>query len=277
MKASEHTEAMLAGWKVANVDRADLAVRRPCGAMLWQRNRVLEGLPLAWAKAENAHGAEIYIRPARGFDWPMVFLDDLPVSVAQQMAWDHGAMVVQTSFAGGCHAWIPCALALDEAARHRVQRWLARKMGADFGSVSGEHLGRLAGFKNWKRGGCWVNVLAFPTDPSHIPANLSLDLCQRMRWQGELSPESLKPAQPTPEEPLLGKFLERPMNPATGDASPSGREWGWVCRMLETGRDPEWITLNLVARAWSRRGQDAERYARRTVEKAMEKVGRSLL
>ena len=90
----------------------------------------------------------------------------------------HGGLAVQTSPAGGCHLWLPCARTLDEAARHRVQRWLAECMGADLGSVSGEHLGRLAGFRNWKRGGCWVNVVAFPEDrttaplPMTVPADL---------------------------------------------------------------------------------------------------------
>ena len=82
MKASWHTETMLAAWRRARVDRADLALRRPSGAMLWQRDLALEDLPMAWARAENAHGAEVYLRPARGRDWPMVFLDDLLPSIA---------------------------------------------------------------------------------------------------------------------------------------------------------------------------------------------------
>jgi hypothetical protein len=162
MKASWHTETMLTGWQSARVTRADLALRRSSGAMLWQSNLALEELPLAWARAENAHGAEVYIRPARGLDWPMVFLDDVLLEVAMAAARGHGGLAIQTSPAGGCHLWLPCAQNLNEAARHQVQRWLAERIGGDLGSVSGEHLGRLAGFKNWKRGGCWVNVVAFP-------------------------------------------------------------------------------------------------------------------
>ena len=47
MKASWHTETMLAGWQSARVTRADLALRRSSGAMLWQSNLALEELPLA--------------------------------------------------------------------------------------------------------------------------------------------------------------------------------------------------------------------------------------
>ena len=50
-------------------------------------------------------------------------------------------------------------------------------------------------------------------------------------------------------------------------------DWAWACNMLEAGMDPEAVRQELVATARSRRGPDAERYARRTVEKAMVKVG----
>jgi hypothetical protein len=46
-------------------------------------------------------------------------------------------------------------------------------------------------------------------------------------------------------------------------------EWGWVCRLLETGQSAEKVYLMLVDRAASRRGSDVERYARRTVERAL--------
>ena len=258
MRAAEHTVAMLAGWRSARVDRADLAVRRPCGSMLWQRNRVLEDLPLAWARAENAHQGEIYIRPARGFAWPMVLLDDVAPARALSVAHRHGGVVVQTSPTGGCHLWLPCTRVLDEAERYRVQRTLAEEMGADLGSVSGEHLGRLAGFKNWKRGGCWVNVLWAPevqgVHEALEPPRAALAI-----------PEEAHPLKPPQER-------SRPHSGVGGDASPSGQEWGWVCRMLETGRDPEAVYLELLDRARLRRGQDAEGYARRTVERAMVKV-----
>jgi hypothetical protein len=42
--------------------------------------------------------------------------------------------------------------------------------------------------------------------------------------------------------------------------------------MLESGCRPEDAYWALVAKARERRGDDAERYAKRTVERAMEKV-----
>ena len=127
--------------------------------MLWHADRPLATLPLPWARAHNVRNADVYVRPARGYRWPLVFLDDVPCSAAAAVARKYGALLIHTSAAGGCHIWLRCSLPLDEDERHRAQRYLAPRLGADLGSISGEHLGRLAGFKNCKRAGVWVNVL----------------------------------------------------------------------------------------------------------------------
>lgn len=258
MKAAEHTEAMLAAWRKLGVNLADLAVRRRDGAMLWQRDRPLEGLPLAWARAENAHGADIYARPARGHPWALVFLDDVAQALAMEVAESNGGLAVRTSLEGGCHLWLPTSAPLDEAGRCCRQRWLAQQLGADPGSVSGEHLGRLAGFRNWKRCGCWVNLLRTLVDPE-----IRLVIPQDILEQEGPGPASR--AKPGAADPYTRSGR---------DASPSGMEWGWVCRMLEAGKDPEQVRRDLIAVAGSRRGADIERYAQRTVESAMRKVGR---
>lgn len=245
MKAAEHTEAMLAAWKRLGVNLADLAIRRRDGSMLWQRSRALEDLPLGWARAENAHGADIYVRPARGHPWAVVFLDDVAADLAVEMATSNGGLAVQTSEEGGCHLWLPTSEPLDEAGRCRRQRWLAQQLGADPASVSGEHLGRLAGFRNWKRGSCWVNVLA---------------------------PAAVGPATRTE----AGTMETLTPTSAQRDVSPSGQEWGWVCRMLEAGWSPRQVYEGLLAKSSARRGTDAERYARYTVEKATERFRRRL-
>ena len=259
MKASDHTEAMLAGWKGMGVDRADLALRLPDGEVAWQRNRPLESLPLAWPRAANAHGAEVYIRPARGFEWPLVFLDDVAVALAMEAVERHGGLAIQTSNAGGCHLWLPCSRPLDEGRRCRVQRWLAGSFGADPASISGEHLGRLAGFRNWKRCGCWVNLLRSLVDPE-----ISL-----------IVPGALQEGEDRSACPGAKHGPPDPYTRSGRDTSPSGMDWYWVCTRLEAGADPEQVRRDLVAAAWARRGQDAERYARRTVESAMRKVGRA--
>lgn len=252
MRAADHSQRMLQGWAEVQVGRADLAVRRSDGAMLWRRDQPLEGLPLSWARAENAHGGEIYIRPARGFAWPLVFMDDLPIPVARQLALAYGAMVIQTSVAGGCHVWLPCDRALDEDARLQAQRGLAARFGADKASVSGEHLGRFAGFKNWKRGGCWVNLLC------------AMDGARRFPVQAAAASPALRATQP----PRPGTVTRG----GSGDHSASAQEWGWVCHLLEAGQPPEHVYQMLVDRAASRRGSDVERYARRTIEKALARI-----
>jgi hypothetical protein len=245
VKAAEHTEAMLTAWRELGVNLADLAVRRCDGAMLWQRGRPLADLPLAWGRAENAHGADIYVRPARGHSWALVLLDDVAQDLAVEVAQSNGGLAIRTSLEGGCHLWLPASAPLDEAGRCQRQRWLAQQLGADPASVSGEHLGRLAGFRNWKRGGCWVNVLTpAVAGPKSVRAAA-----------GSGCPETLH---------------------TNRDVSPSGQEWGWTCRMLEAGWSPRMVYEALVAKASARRGTDAERYARRTVEKATEKLRRQL-
>jgi hypothetical protein len=252
MTASEHMQAMLQWWAGAGIDRADLAVRRPSGAMLWHRDRPLDALPLAWARAENVQQADIYIRPARGPAWPLIFVDDVSVDHAQAVACAVDALIVETSPAGGCHVWIRCDRALAEDERRQAQRgWVAR-LHADPGSVSGEHLGRLAGFKNWKRGGCWVNVRA----ASHADRP----------WSVVNDPTVTRRARPSPTRPRDRDGLR--------DTTPSGQDWAWVCTRLEQHHDPNTIYRRLVDRARPRRGPDAERYAQRTLDRARQHIAR---
>lgn len=249
-RASAHTATMLHGWAQAGIDCADLAIRRPDGAMLWQRDCPLSHLSLPWARAHNVKHGDVYIRPARGYPWPLVFLDDVTPEKARLIARKYATVVVHTSPCGGCHLWLRVATALDEHQRYQAQRWLVPRAGADPGSVSGEHLGRLAGMKNWKRHGVWVNVLdcgnrqAPPWDPT--PA-----------------------LQPTPPD-------DRPLTVAPGrhhspgvDCSESAREWGWVCGALEAGVSPDIVYRQLVDRASLRRGRDAARYASYTIKRAI--------
>jgi hypothetical protein len=253
MKARDHTQAMLSWWKNAGVERIDLAVKRPDGKrpkgkMAWQHDRSLETIPLSWAGWENARCAEIYIRPARYYSWPIVFLDDLPVATAARVVRKYDALVVNTSREGGCHLWLSCSYALDEDQRGRAQRWLFQRIGGDPVSISGEHLGRLAGFRNWKRGGTWVNVLA--------------GTLKSKRWDPRF-----ETAQTAPSAPSLS-----PSTSTEPDSSPSAKEWGWICGLLEAGCDPKTAYYRLVDRSRRRRGRDAERYARCTIKRAVDHV-----
>ncbi len=249
MRAYEHTGSMLNWWRGLGIKRADLAIKLPRG-MIWHHNLPADALPLAWARSQNAHHGEVYIRPARGYAWPVVFLDDVPVPLARSVAHKYDALVVDTSPAGGCHIWLACDWPLPERSRCKAQRWLAQCINADLGSVSGEHLGRLAGFKNWKRAGTWVNVLVAS--------------CHGQRW----NPAA---ASLTPTDQRRGgqRRLRR------RDTTPSGREWGWVCGMIEAGCSPEKVHHRLVEHARRRRGSDVERYAQRTLQRALEHTRRN--
>jgi hypothetical protein len=253
MKAAEHTQLMLGWWRQAGVDRADLAVKRLSGKWIWHRGLPLTALPFAWARAENVRGAEVYIRPARVYAWHILFLDDVPTNTAVRVARKYDALVIFTSREGGCHVWLRCSQKLDEEARLKAQRWLAARIDADPGSVSGEHLGRLAGFKNWKRGGTWVNAIV---------------ATHRGRWW--LPTPALSCRQNEEDSRVRRPRRDRPAPSSTYcDQSESGREWGWVCGRLEAGCHPSTVYKELVERASSRRGRDTRRYAARTINRAL--------
>ncbi|MDP3940514.1 MAG: DNA-primase RepB domain-containing protein [Deltaproteobacteria bacterium] len=246
MQAKDQTKLMIRWWTWAGIDCADLAVRRPDGSMLWHTNLPIKELPLGWAGAENARGADVYVRPARGYVWPIMFLDDVPIEVMHRVIRKYAALAVRTSPQGGCHIWMLCRRRLDEQERAEAQRRIAPLAGADPGSVSGEHLGRLAGFKNWKRDGVWVNVARSSSGQA---------------WD----PDAIVPVR-TPIRPMI------PLpQPSRGlDRSESGRDWGWVCGRLEAGWEPREIYWDLVARSRPRRGADAERYAGHTLSNALQ-------
>ncbi|WPL11960.1 DNA-primase RepB domain-containing protein [Thiorhodovibrio litoralis] len=255
MTAARHTAVMLEAWQDAGIVRADLAVRTAKATMLWFHDRSLDQLPLGLARARNVQQADIYIRPARGYPWPMVFLDDVARPMAQRIARHYAALVVQTSTLGGCHLWLRLTRALDEAQRCDVQRWLIPRVGADPGSVSGEHLGRLAGMKNAKRGGEWVNVLRRPSPQERV-------------WDPTPALPTMAPAPP----PVVNCAPRARLS--TGDPSESAREWGWVCGALEAGLAPTTVYQRLLERASPRRGADAERYARYTLARAIRQSAR---
>lgn len=199
---------------------------------------------LSWLRAENAAGGDIYFRPFRHGVWPVVFLDDLPPSMATRIAGKYRAIVVETS-PGSCHLWLATALPLDETQRAAVQRDLVTRLqgAADSGSVSGEHWGRLPGFRNYKPGrNCWVNL----------------------RTRTHARPYS--PSLPTPAQ---APTMAHPSHREGKDLDMSRLEWGWVRGCLEHGLSASWVLETLITRARHRRGEaDAIRYAHYTVSKA---------
>ena len=131
-------------WNFCVLDRGMLGHERP-------RDRPEVERSLGWAWVKNQAGHDVYIRPARGQSWPVVFLDDLPPRKACGIARKYAALVVETS-SGNCQVWIRTMRPLSEPERATVQRSLVARVGADPMSVSGDHFGRAAGFRNRKKG-----------------------------------------------------------------------------------------------------------------------------
>jgi len=204
---------------------------------------------LAWLRAENVRGGDIYFRPFRHQHWPIVFLDDLPPSLALKIADTYRSAVMETS-PGRCHLWLVLNRSLDEKGRFELQRDLVDKCkgAADPGSTSGDHWGRLPSFRNHKPGrNCWVNLLALTNTPP-------------------FQPDPLKSFS-TPR----GVVVHRKKRTASHQSRPdqSRLEWGWVMSCLEKDIPHHWVLDKLVQRATQRRGpKDALRYAQYTLNKA---------
>jgi len=210
-------------------------------------DQVLRLLP--WLRAENAHGADIYIRPSRVGTWPVVFLDDIPTAFALRITRKYAGCLVETS-PGRTHLWLASQHPLACHERFLAQKYLvARLRGlADSGSLSGDHWGRLPGMRNRKPArNCWVNLIG---------------QSYRRRWRPLFHAGA--PHQPQPHAPHPSP------QPKT---DPSRNEWGWVMGALEQRQPPEIVLQRLIEHAKPRRGSDSIRYARVTVRKACHLLG----
>ncbi len=266
-KPKEQLKHLMMWLGQSQVTHLDLAVQRrqswgEKGTFLAPRTSRAEDLcpaqieaRLPWLRCENAAGADIYFRPYRHEAWPLVFLDDLSPNMAGKIAGKYRAAVIGTS-KGRCHLWLHMTRALDERARFVTQKSLVERLNgeADPGSVSGEHWGRLPGFRNRKPGrNCWVNLLILSQGPSCHPADVTVHISN----QGK-----------------RGEVLLSPENQAAAKMDHSTREWGWVMGSLENGVSPRQVLASLIERAQARRGhKDGIRYACYTVEKACRILG----
>lgn len=252
-----HTHLLfLDAWRRLALHRADLAIRTPTGAWRQVLDRPLDQLPIAWARARNCNHCDIYIRPARGTPWPYIFLDDLPKPIACRLIAKHPGIAIHTSFAGGCQVWLALTSSIHEHQRTCLQRSLAKSLCADPASISGEHYGRLAGLRNWKRHGTWISLLAtnFQAQP------LDLDICDR------------------PDQTPPSASLPNPIRTCDGpDHSDSAREWGWVCGAIEHGLPIDLIRQRLHQQARTRRHHDTDRYVELTVRNATKHIARNHL
>lgn len=104
-----------------------------------------------WGWVRNRDSKDVYLRPARGSEWPVVFLDDITLEVGSAIAKKYAALIIETS-EKNCQAWIATSRPLADQERGSVQRHLVSMVGGDPASADGVHFGRAPGFRNRKKG-----------------------------------------------------------------------------------------------------------------------------
>ncbi len=256
------------------VDRIDLAIRtrrRNPVRDVWihpdrPRGRHLAGLDhagveelLPYLRARNAHGGDIYWRPARGDEAALILLDDLGPRLGAAIARKYGSLVIETS-PGNTQVWIAIDRPLPAADRLVIQREMITLTGADPGAAGGVQLGRLPGFKNRKYSSApWVNLLT-ATDGAYLPAPR-----QRARARDRRADRN------TPSSRAGGGYAPRGESHRR-DHSVSGMEWHLACRWLSSGMAPDEVVGRIAARAIARGKRSTaaacRAYAERTVRRA---------
>ena len=261
-------------FSAAEVDRWNFAVLTERGMLGHERARdrdeVFKCSGWGWVKNGESDGRNIYMRPAKGSSWPIVFLDDIGPRTSLGIARKYAALVVETSL-NNCQVWVKCNRALDEASRCFVQRSLATKIGADAHSVSGDHFGRAPGYKNRKpgRNAFTVNILS-STDGSVLHVSPYL-------LSGQDSNVATR-TRPSLTPPLRGRV--RSHSPGPNAESESENEFRFCLARfrwaLEKSRDPhgevEFLMQNLLERAIARGKRSPDAYASTTVSKALASV-----
>jgi hypothetical protein len=129
----------------------DIGVLRRGGRMLlregWTANKIEPAI--RWLRHENAHGAQIFVRP-HGLH-ALSLIDDLSASTiaAMKVSGFQPAVIVETSPAN-FQVWLNHGRILDRDLSSLAAKELSRRFGGDLSSADWRHFGRLAGFTNQK-------------------------------------------------------------------------------------------------------------------------------
>lgn len=206
------------------------------------RNRAEVEKSLAWATARNMAGNNIYFRPARysldgsNADHPCVLLDDLTPETARKVVKKYRSIIAETS-TNNFQAWIITNRPLAEDERHQAQAALAGLVSADPGSTSGEHFGRIPGYKNQKpgRAGFWIKVQGMNVDGPALDVS---------KW---LTPKG-RGVEPSPQ----GGRVPSTACTGSGTSDESAAEYRFALARLAAGGAVEAITENIAARALER-------------------------
>jgi len=265
MRSEDHTYNMLGWFTDSVITKLDFSVKRPNGTFLQRdtadidiadKNQITR--IIKWLRFENwKQQSDIYVRPARHHDWPIIFLDDLSKGDAERVADLHASMLIHTSQAGGYHAWISTMQPLNETERGMVQRHYSHVYNSDYRSTSGEHWGRLAGFKNHKRGGTdWVNFHATGGGTFIDAASVLSSI--KTNHKGSFVPRK----NSSSSLPSLG------CKSRSIDDSESGKEYGWAIGYIRATGDIEEAKRRLFDKATARGKKGINQYVNRTISKA---------
>jgi hypothetical protein len=266
MKPIDQIRAFLAWFCCLGIDSFDIHVRMPrmpgqdykTGEWVWLTNHedmtcghIISRL-VGWMRQKNANGSDIFFRPHRGGRHNVIFLDDIPTNRARAVLRKYGGCVIETH-PGNTQIWLKVDRKLTAPERKRAQIILRDLGFTDPGSVSGDHLGRICGFVSQKRK-CWVNLVG---------------TSDMKPWSPDMRISSCLPA---------GRACasKKECSNSFRDTSASGREWGWVMGMLRSGMNPGIVLERLAGAAQKRGKNNAVRYARHTVQKAVGKLEKGI-
>lgn len=198
---------------------------------------------IKYLRFQNARGWDVYTRPARGIMWGYVFLDDLALESAMEIVEGTGAayVLVETSSPGLHHLWLRTEK-IDEAERKKIQSAFVERGLGDPGSASGEHFGRVPGFKSWKRG-CWVNLISVDLSGAALsPSPLAFDFSPPKGWRVCSSGFEGQPVN----------FPAARRQVVNSESVESHREFSFACESLKAGVRREKVIENISRRALGR-------------------------
>ena len=212
-----------------------------------------------WLRHENAHGSNIWVRPAAP-EHALVMLDDLPTATAAAVTRKYSALAVETS-PGNAQVWIVCFRALNREQRQDVARWLCRLAGSDPGAISEPRWGRLAGYRQRKPG---KDKEGFMTG---IIAAAELDARPRL----EPGPH-LKAAVSSPAPAGGGVAYQRSVGTVGTGGDQSRREFAYACHALRRGMSPAEVEAAIAAHVAATGRRKSREYAARTVAAALARL-----
>lgn len=295
MKPTEQVQAQL-GWLMATAHAGD-AARYDMGVgdankALYFRRDGLKSLTvgdishrMGFFRAANSVGVEaarrslnIYIAAAVDAPQSWLMADDLTLEQCRRMAGGRTHMIIQTSL-NLHHLWLATSRPVFAPERKICQQVLQQRYGGDASSTSGDHFGRMAGFKNAKRN-CWVNLIdAVVTDRrADVDKLLTIADDMGLGWLsiphgGVVPSPALQGVAPQARSPSLVSQVSSSFSPTGRDESKA--EYAFACAHYQKGLDLESGIQSLAQRAFDRgkckTAAAAEKYARRTFDNAAAK------